>query len=122
MECTQLWYPKYTTTAQNGIPGGTYHLPWDLPHFRKYNILVGGLKIRQRRGTFEQCNARHFLEKFSVNGDRGGFDETGPAPAFKCYTRNYKKVRNMLWRLFFGITFKARLQTAGKNERRVGAL
>lgn len=81
-ECEVLRHPNFSTSS------GIYDVPYDSHHMRKYNLLIGGIKIEQLRAPYEVCPAKPFTRAFP------GYDVVGQAPAYKCYkekTYNDKK-------------------------------
>eukprot|EP01052_Picozoa_sp_SAG31_P036845 SAG31_NODE_4657_length_3064_cov_1.947049_2_plen_290_part_00 len=56
--CSELTHPNYS------LPIHKYDIPMDDSQMRKYNMLIGGVKIEQRRAPFEPCPDKPFTKNF----------------------------------------------------------
>ena len=58
-QCTELLHTNWSTTI------GKYDMPWDDSQVRKYNMLIGDVKIEQLRAPFKQCPMKDIISNFS---------------------------------------------------------
>lgn len=76
--CQQQFFPNYTEQTGDG-DGYFYDRPYDDQFTRKYNLLIGGIKIEQKRAPYSECPNRGFL------AGHAGYQVSSFAPGFKCY-------------------------------------
>jgi hypothetical protein len=80
-DCQQSWYPRYEESERLYVIAQA-----NRAKMRKYNRLLGGIRIAQYRNTLEKCADRSFLNSGLLLGYAPfSLPREEFAPAYKCY-------------------------------------